>query len=89
MAASKRVAMRMWVRLRNAYRYLEDVLKPIIGDVVLDIEGKAINLTQDNIGQYTIHDVVLPLPGHSIVYPKYVNFLGANLILPGTRFSTT
>ncbi|GFN76200.1 pseudouridylate synthase 7 homolog [Plakobranchus ocellatus] len=50
--------------------------KPVIGDLVFsesnsisDSSGPLV-LTKDNIEKYSIHDVVLPLPGHSVIYPK-------------------
>jgi tRNA pseudouridine13 synthase len=51
-------------------------LKPIIGDLVYDKTkiGKhycnIIKLDDNNINLYEIDDVVLPLPGHNVVYPN-------------------
>jgi tRNA pseudouridine13 synthase len=51
-------------------------LKPICGDLVYDKtkEGKfsynIIKLDSKNIDSYSIEDVVLPLPGHNILYPN-------------------
>lgn len=50
--------------------------KPVIGDLVLSKPHSSsepsnlVVLTSDNIQEYSIHDVVLPMPGHSIEYPK-------------------
>ncbi|CAG5131183.1 unnamed protein product [Candidula unifasciata] len=51
-------------------------MKPIIGD--LAIKGNPENtekvspvvITQDNLDQFSLHDVVLPLPGYDVIYPK-------------------
>jgi len=48
-------------------------LVPIIGDIVLDNEGKIIYLDEENVSKYTIFDVQLPLPGYNVKYPK--NFI--------------
>lgn len=57
--------------------------QPCIGDLVLvkatalavDSRGKkeeyqVLVLNEQNISEYSIEDVVLPLPGHSVVYPN-------------------
>jgi len=59
--------------------------KPAIGDLVITEEKQKIMddkkkrnhhkerpdiITSDNIDQYTIYDVVLPMPGHDIIYPN-------------------
>ncbi|CAI9733696.1 pseudouridylate synthase 7 homolog [Octopus vulgaris] len=55
-------------------------LVPVIGDLVYDkTDVTAVNtdackevphtITADNISKYTIHDIVMPLPGFSILYP--------------------
>jgi tRNA pseudouridine13 synthase len=28
-------------------------------------------LTAENVKKYTIHDVILPLPGHEVTYPDH------------------
>ena len=32
-------------------------------------------LTADNVGNYCIEDIVLPLPGHSVIYPNNESIL--------------
>ncbi|GAB1604999.1 pseudouridylate synthase 7 homolog [Argonauta hians] len=55
-------------------------LVPIIGDLVYDktdmsgensesCKESPITITADNLSKYTIHDVVMPLPGFDIMYP--------------------
>lgn len=45
-------------------------LKPCRGDLVMiESTGKVIKLTDENLGQYGIEDVVLPLPGYDVLYP--------------------
>nr|XP_002741613.2 PREDICTED: pseudouridylate synthase 7 homolog [Saccoglossus kowalevskii] len=43
-------------------------MKPIIGDLVQK-NNSSKYLTQDNINDYSIYDIVLPLPGYDITYP--------------------
>lgn len=46
-------------------------LKPCLGDLVKNKEnGDVILITAENLNQYTIENVVLPLPGHNILYPN-------------------
>ncbi len=51
-------------------------LKPIIGDLVFDKKSEektnnnVIKLDNSNINSYEIDDVLLPLPGFSIIYPE-------------------
>jgi tRNA pseudouridine13 synthase len=54
---------------------------PVEGDVVLDNNEPKI-VTQDTLHQYTVYDVALPMPGHSVIYPTneigqcYVEYMG-------------
>ena len=52
-------------------------LEPRIGDLVAKHPGAekidksdVITLTPENVGEYDIYDVVLPLVGHDIVWPQ-------------------
>lgn len=56
-------------------------LMPVIGDLVFDHSDSSSRdpdssreqphiITAENIRNYTIHDVVMPLPGYDIMYPK-------------------
>lgn len=44
-------------------------LKPIVGDLVYE-KNKVIKLDSTNLSEYKIEDVLLPLPGHNILYPN-------------------
>ncbi len=69
-----------------------DHLNPIIGDIVFNGE-KYIHLTEENVNQYQLSDVYLPLPGFDVLYPKYVGvpdlFRIGCLILSGTSLRIT
>lgn len=45
-------------------------LKIVPGDLVLK-GATAIVIDESNIHNYTIHDVVMPLPGFDVIYPKH------------------
>jgi tRNA pseudouridine13 synthase len=56
-------------------------LAPCIGDLVQSAKNRrnksnedsgktAVYITSENINSFTIEDVVLPLPGHDVLYPK-------------------
>lgn len=66
-------------------RVAQDPVKAIIGDLVLqcpksgtsvsgnvqsDDAARVFCLTEDNVSQYTLKDVVLPVPGFDVEYPK-------------------
>ena len=54
--------------------------KPIIGDLVREkinsgksknpVIGKVITLDENNLNDYSIEEVFLPLPGHIVIYPN-------------------
>lgn len=46
------------------------VLEPMIGDIVLH-EREYIYITEENKAQFAIQDVLIPLPGYNVKYPKY------------------
>uniref|UniRef100_A0A8C9A3T0 Pseudouridylate synthase 7 homolog n=1 Tax=Prolemur simus TaxID=1328070 RepID=A0A8C9A3T0_PROSS len=45
-------------------------LKPIPGDLVLK-GATATYIEEEDINNYSIHDVVMPLPGFDVIYPKH------------------
>uniref|UniRef100_A0A8C6RZI3 Pseudouridylate synthase 7 homolog n=2 Tax=Nannospalax galili TaxID=1026970 RepID=A0A8C6RZI3_NANGA len=45
-------------------------LKPVPGDLVLK-GATATYIEEDDINNYSIHDVVMPLPGFDVIYPKH------------------
>eukprot|EP00058_Branchiostoma_floridae_P014536 XP_002600024.1 hypothetical protein BRAFLDRAFT_79734 [Branchiostoma floridae] len=51
--------------------------QPIVGDLVLEEKedgaqrSEAKVLTEEDMGNYTIHDVVFPLFGYDVIYPKH------------------
>uniref|UniRef100_A0A8C3YLY7 Pseudouridylate synthase 7 homolog n=1 Tax=Catagonus wagneri TaxID=51154 RepID=A0A8C3YLY7_9CETA len=45
-------------------------LKPVPGDLVLK-GATATYIEEEDINNYSIHDVVMPLPGFDIIYPKH------------------
>lgn len=59
-----------------------------------DKKVSAIILTTENLDQYSIHDVVLPLPGTSVIYPlnelgaAYVAFMAKDGISMDSQFKT-
>ncbi|XP_078597162.1 pseudouridylate synthase 7 homolog [Branchiostoma floridae x Branchiostoma japonicum] len=58
-------------------RLQEYGFKPIVGDLVLAERedgaqrSEAKVLTEEDLGNYTIHDVVFPLFGYDVIYPKH------------------
>jgi len=62
-------------------------LSPIIGDIV-SVGDTFIHVNETNLSTFTIHDVVLPFPGHNIIYPKnsifdyYKELMGADGLDP-------
>ncbi len=51
--------------------------QPVIGDLVRKLNNKdeIITLVAENINDFTIDQVVLPLPGHSVKYPDNQSIL--------------
>ncbi|XP_062438051.1 pseudouridylate synthase 7 homolog isoform X3 [Rhea pennata] len=45
-------------------------LKAVPGDLILK-GGTAVHIEEDDVDNYTIHDVVMPLPGFDVTYPKH------------------
>uniref|UniRef100_A0A5F9D8K8 Pseudouridylate synthase 7 homolog n=1 Tax=Oryctolagus cuniculus TaxID=9986 RepID=A0A5F9D8K8_RABIT len=45
-------------------------LKPVPGDLVLK-GATATYIEEDDVHNYSIHDVVMPLPGFDVIYPKH------------------
>jgi tRNA pseudouridine13 synthase len=44
-------------------------LRPIPGDLVPGNGNGPLTVTEETLSQYTIHDVLLPLPGHDVTLP--------------------
>lgn len=48
-------------------------LKPCVGDLVRNknsSEKEVILLTEQNLNEFSIEDIVLPLPGHNVLLPN-------------------
>uniref|UniRef100_A0A8D0DRY6 Pseudouridylate synthase 7 homolog n=1 Tax=Salvator merianae TaxID=96440 RepID=A0A8D0DRY6_SALMN len=45
-------------------------LRAVPGDIVLK-GGTAVYIGEEEVSSYTIHDVVMPLPGFDVIYPKH------------------
>ncbi|BFZ08977.1 hypothetical protein BsWGS_12016 [Bradybaena similaris] len=51
-------------------------MKPIVGDLAMKDDSEntekktPIVVTEDNLDQFSFHDLVLPLPGFDVIYPK-------------------
>eukprot|EP01126_Amoeba_proteus_P021447 TRINITY_DN2179_c0_g1_i3.p1 TRINITY_DN2179_c0_g1~~TRINITY_DN2179_c0_g1_i3.p1 ORF type:complete len:277 (-),score=54.33 TRINITY_DN2179_c0_g1_i3:67-897(-) len=56
-AASKRIKM-------------QETLSVMVGDLVLKGD-EVIHVTPDNIGMFHVKDIQIPLPGHSVMFPKH------------------
>ncbi|XP_014110629.1 PREDICTED: pseudouridylate synthase 7 homolog isoform X3 [Pseudopodoces humilis] len=45
-------------------------LRAVPGDLILK-GATAVHIEEGDVGNYTIHDVVMPLPGFDVIYPKH------------------
>ncbi|XP_039917035.1 pseudouridylate synthase 7 homolog isoform X3 [Hirundo rustica] len=45
-------------------------LRAVPGDLILK-GATAVHIEEDDVDNYTIHDVVMPLPGFDVIYPKH------------------
>ena len=59
----------VWNRVTTE-RIREHGLKPIPGDLVLGNGNEPQVITKETLPQYTIHDIVLPLPGYDVMFPS-------------------
>ena len=60
-----------------ATKRLSTGFQPIVGDLVRDHRyggGEFIVIDDQNIKDFSIHDVVLPLPGHGVIYPANAEY---------------
>lgn len=60
----------VWNRLVSR-RIAEFGRAPVVGDIVL-VDEKPVILTEDNLCSFSMSDVVLPMPGYDMIYPKGV-----------------
>ena len=58
----------VWNRIVT-YRIKELGFKPILGDLVLGNGNEPQVITEETLSQYTIHDIMLPLPGYDVILP--------------------
>nr|XP_055248560.1 pseudouridylate synthase 7 homolog isoform X4 [Gorilla gorilla gorilla] len=61
-------------------------LKPVPGDLVLK-GATATYIEEDDVNNYSIHDVVMPLPGFDVIYPKHKR-KSLHMMIPKFHFST-
>uniref|UniRef100_F6PJM3 Pseudouridylate synthase 7 homolog n=1 Tax=Ciona intestinalis TaxID=7719 RepID=F6PJM3_CIOIN len=58
----------VWNRIVSR-RFLTFGDSPVVGDLVLAGNEKEVYMHEENIDNYSIHDVIMPLPGHKVTYP--------------------
>ena len=59
----------VWNRVAS-HRIRRHSLRPIPGDLVPGNGNGPQAITEETLNQYTIHDVLLPLPGYDIALPQ-------------------
>ena len=71
---------RVWNEMASL-RIKRNGLTVTVGDLVMKKDGQVVVVTKENIGDYAVYDIVLPMPGYSILYPEnesrqdYVQFM--------------
>ncbi|XP_037586473.1 pseudouridylate synthase 7 homolog [Cebus imitator] len=55
-------------------------LKPVPGDLVLK-GATPTYIEEDDVNNYSIHDVVMPLPGFDVIYPKHKSYMHAEMVV--------
>jgi tRNA pseudouridine13 synthase len=53
-----------------SFRYQKYGMDVVVGDLVQKEFEDPIHVTEETISQYSIYEVVLPIPGHSVKYPQ-------------------
>eukprot|EP01130_Rhizamoeba_saxonica_P015165 TRINITY_DN6754_c0_g1_i1.p1 TRINITY_DN6754_c0_g1~~TRINITY_DN6754_c0_g1_i1.p1 ORF type:complete len:623 (-),score=163.22 TRINITY_DN6754_c0_g1_i1:1308-3149(-) len=64
-------SVQSWFWNRMVTKHLElGGINPLVGDLVKNSEGEMTHITEETIGNYTLADVFIPLPGFSVKYPQ-------------------